>query len=81
MAASSRMRLSRGLILVLVLAPAWKIVEPLLRPGPQAVSQGVPPFNDRPAPPALSPDSPKHVHPLPPAFWVSAAAAKSGGTA
>jgi CxxC motif-containing protein (DUF1111 family) len=41
MATSSRMRLSRGLILVLVLAPAWKIVERLLRPGPQAVSEQV----------------------------------------
>ena len=50
-------------------------------PGPQAVSHGVPPFNDRPAPPVSSPDSPKQVHPLPPSFWASAAAARSGGTA
>ena len=39
MAASSRMHFSRGLILLLALAPAWKIAESLFRPGPKPVSE------------------------------------------
>ncbi len=38
MAAPFRVRPAHGLILALALVPAWKLVEPLLRTGPKAVS-------------------------------------------
>lgn len=38
MAAHSRMRPAHWVVLVLVLAPAWKVVERLRQPGPRAVS-------------------------------------------
>jgi CxxC motif-containing protein (DUF1111 family) len=38
MAAPFRVRPAHGIILALVLVPAWKLVEPLLRSGPKAVS-------------------------------------------
>ena len=38
MAARSRMRPAHWIVLALVLAPVWKVVEPFLRTGPKAVS-------------------------------------------
>lgn len=38
MAARSRMRPAHWIVLALVLAPAWKVVERITRPGPKAVS-------------------------------------------